>query len=84
MKNTLATLLTAAALGLAATSAHAFTDDADRAPAPHFDVETTGSVGVHDGPFYESCPRSSASEGNANQQTRPVKQYGQTSGGYRC
>ena len=50
--------------------------------------ETTGALGlglgVHDTPFYESCPMSSAAEGNANQQTRPVKQYGQTAGGHRC
>ncbi|MCJ2085277.1 hypothetical protein MKK88_04605 [Methylobacterium sp. E-005] len=48
--------------------------------------ETTGSLGlgVHDTPFYEGCPMSSAAEGNANQQTRPVKQYGQTAGGNRC
>ncbi|MCJ2070933.1 hypothetical protein MKK75_19420 [Methylobacterium sp. J-030] len=48
--------------------------------------ETTGSLGlgVHDMPFYDGCPMSSAAEGNANQQTRPVKQYGQTAGGYRC
>ncbi|MBE7200789.1 MAG: hypothetical protein INR70_23710 [Parafilimonas terrae] len=48
--------------------------------------ETTGSLGlgVHDTPFYAGCPMSSAAEGNANQQTRPVKQYGQTAGGYRC
>ncbi len=49
---------------------------------------TTGSIGVHDSPFYEShpgyCRPSSAAEGNANQQTRPVKQYGQTTGGNRC
>ncbi|GLS45969.1 hypothetical protein [Methylobacterium brachythecii] len=41
-------------------------------------------LGVHDGPNYERCRRSSAAEGNANQQTRPVKQYGQTSGGPLC
>lgn len=41
-------------------------------------------LGVHDGPHYERCRRSSAAEGNANQQTRPVKQYGQTSGGPLC
>ncbi|MEL6059373.1 MULTISPECIES: hypothetical protein [unclassified Methylobacterium] len=48
--------------------------------------ETTGAIGlgVHDAPFYEGCPMSSAAEGNANQQTRPFKQYGQTAGGYRC
>ena len=30
------------------------------------------------------CRRSSAQEGNADQQHFPVQQYGQTSGGYRC
>jgi hypothetical protein len=53
-----------------------------------YDPPVTGSIGVHDLPIYEShpghCPESSAAEGNANQQTRPVKQYGQTSGGNRC
>ncbi|GJE59525.1 hypothetical protein [Methylobacterium trifolii] len=53
-------------------------------PASPYDGLTTGSLGVHYGPFYDRCVASSASEGNANQQTRPVKQYGQTSGGYRC
>ena len=41
-------------------------------------------LGVHDSPFYAACPMSSAAEGNANQQNFPVKQYGQTTGGYRC
>jgi len=51
------------------------------------EVETTGSIGYgYYGPTYAapSCPQSSAAEGNANQQHFPVKQYGQTSGGYRC
>ncbi|WP_232627899.1 hypothetical protein [Methylobacterium sp. Leaf118] len=54
--------------------------------APHA-VETTGSLGRYGAAptyAYPSCPMSSASEGNANQQHFPVKQYGQTSGGYRC
>ncbi|SFK76841.1 hypothetical protein [Methylorubrum salsuginis] len=48
-------------------------------------IETTGPV-LGYGPVYASpsCPQSSAAEGNANQQHFPVKQYGQTSGGYRC
>lgn len=75
-----ALLLAAAPLG----SAAAF-DRFDRAPLVQpYDPAVTGSLGVHDTPFYEACPMSSASEGNANQQTRPVKQYGQTSGGYAC
>ena len=51
-----------------------------------YDVEATHALGfgVHDGPYYEGCPMSSAAEGNANQQTRPVMQYGQTSGGSAC
>ena len=56
------------------------------APVLPYDVETTGSVGTSYGyaaPF-DRCPMSSAAEGNANQQNFPVKQYGQTSGGYRC
>ncbi|KQQ21417.1 hypothetical protein ASF53_23360 [Methylobacterium sp. Leaf123] len=35
-------------------------------------------------PTVGDCHRSSAQEGNANQQNFPVQQYGQTSGGYRC
>lgn len=81
------TRLALAALLLAAaplSTASAF-DGYGRFPfaAPHEPV-VTGSVGVHDLPYYERCAASSASEGNANQQTRPVKQYGQTSGGYSC
>ncbi|MFG5119962.1 hypothetical protein [Methylorubrum sp. POS3] len=54
--------------------------------AAPYEVETTGSLGYVAGPTYAapSCPQSSAAEGNANQQHFPVKQYGQTSGGYRC
>lgn len=43
-----------------------------------------GHVGSHDRPMFGNCPASSASEGNANQQNFPVKQYGQTSGGPLC
>ena len=35
-------------------------------------------------PTVGGCRRSSAQEGNANQQNFPVQQYGQVSGGYRC
>ena len=54
--------------------------------AAPYEVETTGSLVRGYGPAYAapSCPQSSAAEGNANQQHFPVKQYGQTSGGYRC
>lgn len=56
------------------------------APSWSRDVETTGSLGSASPsvPFYGACPMSSATEGNANQQNFPVKQYGQTSGGHRC
>ena len=54
------------------------------APIVPFDVLTTGSINAVDGPGYDRCPSDAAAEGNANQQARPVKQYGQTSGGPRC
>lgn len=58
------------------------------APVSPYDDLTTGSIGSGGGPAYAAtygaCPMSSASEGNAAQQNRLVKQYGQTSGGYRC
>lgn len=80
----IAAALAGLTLGAAApvTSAAAYPFGRDTGPL------YTGSVGVHDSPFYEAhpgyCPQSSAAEGNANQQTRPVKQYGQTTGGNRC
>ncbi|GJD49733.1 hypothetical protein OPKNFCMD_2466 [Methylobacterium crusticola] len=85
MKTCIAAVVTALVVGAAPIpSAMAFSAGSLSAPSWSRDVETTGSLGVHDTPFYEACPMSSAAEGNANQQTRPVKQYGQTSGGYRC
>ena len=86
MKTRIAALATALVLGAAPlSSAMAF----PKAPAPFWprDVETTGSIDGRantSAPFYGACPMSSASEGNAKQQNFPVKQYGQTSGGYRC
>ncbi len=86
MKTRIAALAAALVLGAAPLStAMAFPN----VPAPSwaYDVETTGSIGsrANDSvPFYGACPMSSASEGNAKQQNFPVKQYGQTSGGYRC
>ncbi|MGE7157614.1 hypothetical protein ACQKJ1_28370 [Methylorubrum rhodesianum] len=57
-------------------------------PPTTWDGFVTGSVGLPEfsGPATAlgGCSRSSAQEGNANQQNFPVKQYGQTSGGYRC
>jgi hypothetical protein len=84
MKTRIAAAVAALVIGAAApvTSAMAYPVSHDRGPL------TTGSIGVHDTPFYEAhpgyCRPSSAAEGNANQQTRPVKQYGQTTGGNRC
>ncbi len=84
MKTRVAAAVFASIIGVTApvSSVMAFSPDAYRG-APS-DVTVTGSLGVHDGPRYTACPASSASEGNANQQNFPVKQYGQTSGGPRC
>ena len=84
MKTRLAAVVAAIVIGVAApvSSAMAFEGRYDWT-APR-DVKETGSLGVHDSPMYTGCPMSSAAEGNANQQNFPVKQYGQTSGGYRC
>ena len=85
MKSRIAAAVTALVLGVAPiSSAMAFTAGGPFAPFVADEVETTGSIGVHDTPFYGRCPMNSASEGNAEQQTRPVKQYGRTAGGYRC
>ncbi|AWN46288.1 hypothetical protein DK419_08160 [Methylobacterium terrae] len=84
----LAAAVTALALVAApVSSALAFGANAPAHPFWPRDVETTGSIGGSPNtsvPFYGACPMSSASEGNARQQNFPVKQYGQTSGGYRC
>ncbi len=83
MKTRIAATLAALVIA-AASAAPAVAYPSDIRYEPRF----TGSIGVHDSPFYEAhpgvCAPSSAAEGNANQQTRPVKQYGQTSGGNRC
>lgn len=78
------------ALGLAAPATAAVAYDFP-APSEHFlsvdpdDDLTTGSLGgTYGAPRSGWCAPSSASEGNANQQTWPVMQYGQTSGGNRC
>jgi len=84
MKTRIAAAVAAFVIAAAApmTSAMAYPFARDTGPL------YTGSIGVHDTPFYEGhpgyCRPSSAAEGNANQQTRPVKQYGQTTGGNRC
>ncbi|MGX7708832.1 hypothetical protein [Methylobacterium sp. Gmos1] len=87
MKTRIAAVVTAIVLGAAPiSSAMAFSPNAPVNPFRTQDVETTGSIGsANDSvPFYGSCPMSSAAEGNAKQQNFPVKQYGQTAGGYRC
>ncbi|KQQ12161.1 hypothetical protein ASF53_16030 [Methylobacterium sp. Leaf123] len=83
MKTRIAAAVAAVVLGVApVTSALAFSESHARS-AP-MASGWTGSLGVHDGPNYTACPMNSASEGNANQQNFPVKQYGQTTGGNRC
>ncbi len=87
MKTRIAAVVTAFVLGAAPiSSAMAFGPTSPATPFGPRDVETTGSIGSANTsvPFYGACPMSSASEGNANQQNFPVKQYGQTSGGHRC
>ncbi|GJD63194.1 hypothetical protein [Methylobacterium frigidaeris] len=88
MKTRIATILTALVLGTAPlSSAMAVSAHSPANPFWSQDVETTGSIGGRANtsvPFYGACPMSSASEGNAKQQNFPVKQYGQTAGGYRC
>ncbi|TNC09598.1 hypothetical protein FF100_25630 [Methylobacterium terricola] len=93
MKTRIAAVVTAIVLGAAPiSSAMAFSMHSPAAPFGGRDVETTGSLGTPSRapsantsvPFYGACPMSSAAEGNAKQQNFPVKQYGQTAGGYRC
>ncbi|MDP4006545.1 hypothetical protein [Methylobacterium sp. NEAU K] len=80
----------AAALCVAPLSA-AFADlrvGAPTRPLPQttWDALSTGSTfsGEILTPTVGGCRRSSAQEGNSDQQHFPVQQYGQTSGGYRC
>ncbi|MGC5780515.1 hypothetical protein [Methylobacterium sp. NFXW15] len=85
MKTRIAAVVTALVMGAASIStASAYDYGARYTGFAPYDAPLTAPLGVHDTPFYDACPMSSASEGNANQQTRPVKQYGQTSGGYGC
>ena len=82
MKTRIAAAVAALVLGAAAPAAMAYPAYYDNGPL------ITGSIGIHDQPSFEAhpgyCAPNSAAEGNANQQTRPVKQYGQTTGGNRC
>ncbi len=85
MKTRIAAAVAALVLGVAPISSAIAYDFGGRYTGlSPYSLQTPDALGVHDTPFYESCPMSSAAEGNANQQTRPVKQYGQTSGGNRC
>jgi hypothetical protein len=86
VKTRIAAIVAALVLGVAPISSAMADNGARWTGFAPYDVEATHALGfgVHDGPYYEGCPMSSAAEGNANQQTRPVKQYGQTAGGNRC
>ncbi|BAU89195.1 hypothetical protein MPPM_0590 [Methylorubrum populi] len=88
MKTRISTAIPAAIaaviIGVAAPASSAMAFDYRHDRTVPRDVTVTGSLGVHDSPKHTGCPMSSAAEGNANQQNFPVKQYGQTSGGYRC
>lgn len=86
MKTRIAAVITTLVLGFTPISSAMAANSAHWTGFAPYDIEVTDSLGfgVHDAPFYTGCPMSSAAEGNANQQTRPVKQYGQTAGGYRC
>ncbi|GJD36379.1 hypothetical protein [Methylobacterium aerolatum] len=55
-------------------------------PQTTWDGLSTGSIfpGEILPPTVGGCRRSSAQEGNAEQQHFPVQQYGQVSGGHRC
>ncbi|MCJ2034083.1 hypothetical protein [Methylobacterium sp. J-068] len=85
MKNRIAAVAAALVLGAAPlSSAMAYGLDRYDAPRARIDVDTTGSIYGEPIRNDRFCAPSSASEGNANQQSRPVMQYGQTSGGTRC
>ncbi|WP_244477098.1 hypothetical protein [Methylobacterium sp. Leaf117] len=79
-------LATAALISVASlTSAMGYESNGRYTAFSPYDVETTGSFnGDRRPPAYFGCPMSSAAEGNANQPSFPVQQYGQTSGGNRC
>lgn len=55
-------------------------------PQTTWDGLSTGAIDLPEAPRLSvgGCRRSSAQEGNADQQHFPVQQYGQTAGGYRC
>ncbi|WP_019906287.1 hypothetical protein [Methylobacterium sp. 77] len=86
MMNRIAAVATALVLGAASiSSAAAFERPSRYTSYSPYDVTETGSLNeVRRSPAYLGCPMSSAAEGNANQPSFPVQQYGQTSGGNRC
>lgn len=85
MKTRIAAIAAALVMGLAPIPSAMAMESGARFPTERYqDVEATGSLGGDARPSAFGCPMSSAAEGNANQQNRPVKQYGQTSGGTRC
>ncbi|TXM68597.1 hypothetical protein FV218_18070 [Methylobacterium sp. WL69] len=85
MKTRLSALVAACALGAATVTPALAYDGPSRfmSYAP-YGIEATDTVVDERGPTYLGCPASSAADGNANQQTRPVMQYGQTAGGSAC
>lgn len=89
MKTAASTLVIA--LGVAGATSAALADyriGSQQRPLPPttWDGLATGAIMAPTdiGSFSGNCRRSSAQEGNANQQNFPVQQYGQVSGGYRC
>ncbi|WP_027173390.1 hypothetical protein [Methylobacterium sp. 10] len=86
MKTYIAALSTALVMGLASISPTTAMERPSRYTTFNpYDVDTTHSIQAdRRAPSSFGCPMSSAAEGNANQQTREVMQYGQTSGGSRC
>ncbi|MEE7450983.1 hypothetical protein MRF4_26050 [Methylobacterium radiotolerans] len=84
-------LVTVAAVLCVAPLSNAFADlragtPTRSLPQTTWDGLSTGSTFAQDvlTTTVGGCRRSSAQEGNADQQHFPVQQYGQTSGGYRC
>lgn len=90
-KTRIAALALGPALALLAPSAPALAFSLSYERSQRHTVPAAPFVGApairgdgQDVPGFGHCAASSAAEGNANQQTRPVKQYGQNAGGYRC
>ncbi len=89
MKTRFSALVAAVALGAAAVTPALAFDGRYEGQARYMGLMPYGEdaplVLVDEGgPTRFGCPMNSAAEGNANQQTRPVPQYGQTSGGSAC